>query len=68
MADLNEELFDVRVIERNIRQGTISREDYEKYLSVMIDEADESTATETVMGTLVVESPAPESETGSLSE
>ena len=33
----NHILFDVRLIERNIRQGTITRQDYEKYLSELAD-------------------------------
>jgi hypothetical protein len=30
-------LFDVRVLERNLRRGTVSRKDYDKYLKGLPD-------------------------------
>ncbi len=57
MADLNEELFDVRAVERNIRQGIISRKDYEKYLSAIADEGEEAASTDTRMETFLGEDP-----------
>ncbi len=34
---LDESLFDSRIVERNIRKGLITREDYEKYLDSLDD-------------------------------
>jgi len=31
--------FDVRVIERNLKRGTVDKKDYEKYLKSLDDEA-----------------------------
>jgi len=62
MADLNDEIFDIRVVERNIREGIISREDYNKYLSAMDDEAEESADTETRMEFFLEESSTTENE------
>ena len=42
-------LLDVRTIERNIKAGKVSREDYQKYLDSLEDSADESEETETQM-------------------
>ena len=64
MADLNEELFDVRVVERNIRQGIISREDYDKYLSAMGDESEESADTETRMDSFLGDDSTSQNEAG----
>ena len=38
----NESLFDVRLIERHTRQGLITRQDYEKYLSELPDRETEA--------------------------
>ena len=62
MADLNDDLFDIRVVERNIREGIISREDYNKYLSEMIDEAEEGADTETQMESYLADSSSNENE------
>ena len=62
MADLNDEIFDIRVVERNIREGIISREDYNKYLTAMSDEAEESEDTETRMESYLAESSTTENE------
>ncbi len=62
MADLNDDLFDIRVVERNIREGIISREDYNKYLSAMIDEAEEGADTETRMESYLADSSSNENE------
>ena len=35
-------LFDIRVVERHIREGVITREDYEKYLKELHDISDEA--------------------------
>ncbi len=32
-------LYDVRILERNLRRGTLSRKDYEKYLKGLPDRA-----------------------------
>jgi hypothetical protein len=43
MSDqINEILFDKRVVERNITRGLVTREDYEKYLSSLEDSAEHS--------------------------
>jgi len=41
--------FDTRVVERNIKSGTISKEDYEKYVETLEDCADQAIETETQM-------------------
>lgn len=47
---MNEErLLDIRTIERNIKAGKVSQEDYQKYLDGLEDCADESEETETQM-------------------
>ncbi len=45
----DESLFDVRVVERNIAAGRITRKDYEKYLKGLPDEGEEGEETETRM-------------------
>lgn len=42
-------LMDTRTVERNIKTGKISREDYQKFLSSLEDCADEGEETETQM-------------------
>ena len=37
---LNSNLFDERVVERNIANGLITRDDYEKHLAKLPDDAD----------------------------
>ena len=49
MTANTDKIFDSRVVERNIKAGVISREDYEKYLSSLEDCADLADETETQM-------------------
>ncbi len=42
-------LLDIRTVERNIKAGKVSREDYQKYLESLEDLADEAEETETQM-------------------
>ena len=42
-------LLDIRTVERNIKAGKVSREDYQKYLDSLEDLADEAEETETQM-------------------
>jgi len=39
----NESVFDVRILERNLEKGLISREEYEKYLQALDDAEGNST-------------------------
>lgn len=43
-SEFDERLFDLRVVEKNLRSGLISRKDYEKYLKSVDD--DEKNAVE----------------------
>jgi hypothetical protein len=43
------QLLDSRIVERNIKAGKVSREDYKKFLSGLEDCADEAGETETEM-------------------
>jgi hypothetical protein len=40
MANSSDRLYDIRVLERNIRKGLIARKDVEKYLKSLPDRAD----------------------------
>ncbi len=40
-------LFDSRVVERNIKRGTITRKEYERYLKSLADAADKAAPNET---------------------
>ncbi len=42
-------LLDIRTIERNIKAGKVSQEDYQKYLESLEDCADDAEETETQM-------------------
>ena len=42
-------LMDVRTVERNIKAGKVSKEEYEKYLESLEDCADEAEESETQM-------------------
>ena len=44
MSDID---FDVRVVEFNIRRGTVKREEYQKLLDKLPDETEEGEETET---------------------
>lgn len=48
MSSINENLFDIRVVERNIARGKITREQYEAYLTSLEDceEMGQETATQ----------------------
>jgi hypothetical protein len=43
------QLLDVRTVERNIKSGKVSREDYKKFLDGLEDCADDAEDTETQM-------------------
>ncbi len=40
MSDKNPKLFDIRIVERNIEKGLITRKEYEEYLKTMDDSAE----------------------------
>lgn len=40
MSDKNPKLFDIRIVERNIEKGLITRKEYEEYLKAMDDSAE----------------------------
>ena len=40
MANPSDRLYDIRVLERNIRKGLVARKDVEKYLKSLPDRAD----------------------------
>ena len=40
MANSSDRLYDIRVLERNIRKGLIARKDVEKYLKSLPDRTD----------------------------
>lgn len=42
MTQKNERLFDVRLVERNINKGLITREEYEQHLKDLADRVEES--------------------------
>ncbi len=44
MSKENERLYDLRILERNIRKGLIARKDVEKYLKSLPDRADNAQA------------------------
>jgi hypothetical protein len=54
-----DEGFDVRVVKRNLREGSTNQSEYEAYLSTLPDEAEEGVETETRMESVL----APASET-----
>lgn len=47
----DENVFDVRVLEHRLRRGEITREEYDKHLAKLPDDADEGAETETRFGT-----------------
>ena len=55
----NDELFDTRVVKRNLREGSTNQSEYNAYLSTLPDEAEEGAETETRMESVL----APASET-----
>ena len=48
MSQIDERLFDKRVVERNIKRGKITREQYEAWLASLEDCTELSAETETV--------------------
>jgi hypothetical protein len=48
MSNIDESLFDIRVVERNIARGKVTREQYEAYLASLEDVSDKGQETETV--------------------
>ena len=48
MSQIDERLFDLRVVERNIKRGKVTREQYEAWLASLEDCVELSTDTETV--------------------
>ena len=53
MSNINERLFDKRVVERNIKRGKITRAQYDAWLASLEDSAELSEDTETVFVTRV---------------
>jgi hypothetical protein len=45
----NDGLLDVRTVDRNIKAGKVSKEEYQKHLETLEDLADEALETETQM-------------------
>lgn len=41
MSNIDESLFDIRVVERNIARGKVTREQYEAYLASLEDVAEQ---------------------------
>ena len=48
MSTIDESLFDIRVVERNIARGKVTREQYEAYLSSLEDASEHGAPTETM--------------------
>ena len=48
MSTIDESLFDIRVVERNIARGKVTREQYEAYLSSLEDVSEHGAPTETM--------------------
>ncbi len=42
MSDKNPRLFDLRVVERNIQKGLITREEYNEYLAKLEDSSEQA--------------------------
>jgi len=53
MSTIDERLFDKRVVERNIKRGKVTREQYEAWLASLEDCGDLSEDTETVFITRI---------------
>ena len=53
MSNINERLFDKRVVERNIKRGKVTRQQYEAWKDSLEDCAEMSADTETVFITRV---------------
>ena len=48
-SEFDDRLFDLRVVEKNIRAGVITRKDYEKYLKSLEDEEDNALEVDTYL-------------------
>lgn len=48
-SEFDERLFDLRVVEKNIRSGVITRKDYEKYLKSLDDDDDNAVEVATIL-------------------
>ena len=48
MSQIDERLFDLRIVERNIKRGKVTRAQYNAWLESLEDSAEQSTETETV--------------------
>lgn len=48
-SEFDERLFDLRVVEKNLRSGLISRKDYEKYLKSVEDDEDNALEVDTYL-------------------
>jgi hypothetical protein len=44
-----DQLFDVRIVERNIRAGLVGRKDYEKFIATLDDSSQQSVDSDTRM-------------------
>jgi len=42
MSEKSAKLFDLRIVERNIQKGLVSRKEYEEYLAGLDDSADKA--------------------------
>ena len=56
-----DDLFDIRVVTRNLREGSTNQSEYDAYLSSLPDEAEEAEETETRMESMLA--PAGETST-----
>lgn len=48
-SEFDERLFDLRVVEKNLRSGLISRKDYDKYLKSIEDDEDNALEVDTYL-------------------
>lgn len=39
MSDKQEKSFDIRIVSKNLRRGTVSKQDYEKFLKSLPDDS-----------------------------
>jgi len=57
--------FDVRVVRRNLREGSVSHDDYQAWLDALPDDSDSATETETRFVASNAEGAAEQGESGS---
>jgi hypothetical protein len=48
--DTDPKIYDRRILERNLKSGTLDRKEYERYLKALDDDADNIKPVETVLG------------------